>query len=499
MPSHPNKNYQMRVQEIVKTITFENQMAATIFGILMRAVDHASTKRPVHQTIMAIYLNDFNKFFVGVGYRQLEADKYGLMPISANVHPSRHWPYVLMREIVLGFELDQFKWGHTFGYPSKLRIKRFMTKLLALSNFCRGGAKAHAAITDGALTFARLRLAHRMRVNLDLVAIHEFNKIPIADLDQQLDDLDPVIAEILTVTNYPFDHDTARTILRRHIMANCTEGDAPRPSPHDVLIAGSGTSIENRLLSSMARKHDMRVINIFHGGSYGVQSKPSFNQGEKLMVTDLAVFGQMQNIQGDDDVNFINGRYEKIMPIAASRKIALPKLGDRLMYVPTSLRGTNKRHGPYEDMSDHDYVDIWAMMRAMFGPNLVIKLHPKNNSDLEIDPPIITEIFETCLDQADTFVFDYVSTAFTLAASTDKPIIYLDYGVQNFTEEGIEAIKSRCIYYDMRLQLPLSFNDIVEEAKSMTLNHDYINKFVAAHGQDTVDEAVFSALCASTM
>ena len=133
-------------------------------------------------------------------------------------------------------------------------------------------------------------------------------------------------------------------------------------------------------------------------------------------------------------------------------------------------------------------------MREIFGAELIIKLHPKSNASIDVAAPIITENFEYCLDRADTFIFDYVSTAFTLAAGTDKPIIYLDYGLQNFTEQGIKSIKSRCIYYDMRLDLPNIYDEVVDKAKSMTFNHDYIERFVAADGQETIDEAVFSAL-----
>lgn len=489
-----DKNNKMQLRTISKIIEKENKQAEQIYKVLLLALKNAGKKRPVYQHILGIYFIDLLKFFTGISYRQNEYEQNPLLSAEDYQSVSTSWPYLLMHEIKSGFELDQFKWGHDFNNLSALTKKKVLAKFLAFSNFIRGGAKGTLAITEGAMTLDRFKIAFRRRINFDLIAINKFGKIPIDDLDKQLNDLDLVIAVILNIMRYPIDFETACTILHNHIKANCMSGTSPRISSADVLVAGSGCAIDNRLLAYMARHHGMRVVNIFHGGSYGVQSKPTFNQGEKLMATDLAVFGQIQDLPGEENIAFINGRYEKIRPITKTRKICLPKIGDRLMYVPTSLRNDNKRFGPYEDMSDVQYVKLWGMMRKIFGTDLIIKLHPKNNANTYVDMPIITENFEFCLNSADTFIFDYVSTAFTIATATDKPIIYLDYGLQNFTDQGIKNIKSRCIYYDMRLDLPYAFEDVVEKAKTMTFNHDYIRNFVAADGQETIDEAVFSAL-----
>ena len=488
-----NKSHQMICEEIVSTVQNDNNVAVNIFDHLLKAVAGGDHGKPVHQNVVAIYLIDLIKFFTGVSYRKQEIIRNKNASHHKVGQPSQHWPYLLMREIEHGFELKQFSWGHTFNIPPHFKIKKTLTKILAAFNGVRGGPSKTIAITENALTAERMKLAFRYRINLDVVDLSDFKKIQITDLGGQLNALDDVIKDIVALTDFPFDAATASTIMRNHITANCVEGVPPKPSKADILIAGSGCAIENRLMSSMARFHGMRVINIFHGGSYGVQDKPTFNQGEKLMATDLAVFGQVKHFPGDT-INFINGNYDNVAPLKPELVIKLPKMGDRLMYVPTSLRGENKRYGPYEDMADYQYVKLWAMMREIFGADLVFKLHPKNNDTAEIAPPFITDNFLECLDKADTFIFDYVSTAFTIAASTDKPIVYLDTGLQNFTKEGLKAIKSRCIYYDMRLELPNSFDDVINDATSRTFNQDYVEKFVSVRGQNTLDEALFVSL-----
>lgn len=496
MSQQSYKNIHKFSKEIADLVENENAMAATVFDILLRKVQEDSCQRPLYQSIAAIYFIDYLKFFTGIGYRKRQCDLLGVTLPEDDYKISTQWPYLLMNEIKFGYELDQFRWGHHFTNLPNYKRKKLMTKLLILSNFCLGGAKANVAITEEAFTSKRAKLAFRHRINLDMVSIKNFDKTPIVDLALQLNDLDKMIEDILDVTTYPFDLNTAKTMLRHHIEANCIDGVPPRPSSSDILIAGSGCAIENRLMSSMARYHGMRVINIFHGGSYGVQNKPTFSQGEKLMATDLAVFGQVKGLS-IDNVKFINGNYEKINPLGKDHKITTPKHNDKIMYVPTSLRGENKRFGPYEDMSDNNYIRVWGMMRQIFGDDLIIKLHPKNSNSADIAQPIMTENFEYCLNHADTFIFDYVSTAFTLAAATNRPIVFLDYGLQNFTKDGINAIKSRCIYYDMRLAQPSSFDDIIKKAKSMSFDYDYIHQFVSEHGQKTIDEEMFLAILSS--
>ena len=83
-------------------------------------------------------------------------------------------------------------------------------------------------------------------------------------------------------------------IFSNHIRANCEEGCSHNQKIGDILIAGSGVEIENRLLSSLAGRNESQVINIFHGGTYWIQDKPAFKEGEKLLCTDYFAYGAVQ-------------------------------------------------------------------------------------------------------------------------------------------------------------------------------------------------------------
>ena len=82
------------------------------------------------------------------------------------------------------------------------------------------------------------------------------------------------------------------------------------------------------------------------------------------------------------------------------------------MYVPTSLNGKSKRHGPFESMADSFYSVVQEYTACLFGDSLIIKAHPKNNLDVKLFANLKAKNFEDCLDLADVFVFDYHGTAF---------------------------------------------------------------------------------------
>jgi hypothetical protein len=136
----------------------------------------------------------------------------------------------------------------------------------------------------------------------------------------------------------------------------------------------------------------------------------------------------------------------------------IPRLSDltspRVLYAPTALEGQGNRYGPFRDPNSLVYLD-WQerLLRALtdkFGAPIGWKRHPKDRVTLGGPVPGVTTyqevLFEDIMDDFDILVFDYFSSTFSMAAATNKPIIFLDLGLRNFSPRGIEATESRSLY-----------------------------------------------------
>ena len=97
------------------------------------------------------------------------------------------------------------------------------------------------------------------------------------------------------------------------------------------------------------------------------------------------------------------------------------------MYVPTSLSGMSP-YGPFRSFSDKSYIK-WHKNIIKSYPKLIVKAHFKGSRHIENLSGVITKRFESVLDSADIFIFDYVSTALTIAIATNKPIIFFNLNV----------------------------------------------------------------------
>ena len=123
------------------------------------------------------------------------------------------------------------------------------------------------------------------------------------------------------------------------------------------------------------------------------------------------------------------------------------------MYVPTSYNG-NFRYGPHREYHDLVYYywqeSFLKQFIKIFNPKKLIKkihkkdtLAPKQNL-LNISYEKEKDFFEL-VDQSNLFIFDYPSTAFTYAAATNKPIIYLDIGLRKISNSA-KKVFSKGVY-----------------------------------------------------
>ena len=140
-------------------------------------------------------------------------------------------------------------------------------------------------------------------------------------------------------------------------------------------------------------------------------------------------------------------------------------------------------------------------MVASFGVPVGWKRHPDDRVEMGAAISGVTtyrkERFEEVMGDFDVLVFDYFSSAFSIGAATNKPIVYLDLGLRNFTPAGLDAIKKRCVYVQASpLDVEASVQQALASSRKVCVN-DYSPTFSLADSRPR--EAVVAEVVCSEL
>lgn len=251
----------------------------------------------------------------------------------------------------------------------------------------------------------------------------------------------------------------------------------------DLLVCGSLNRLSNRKLAAQAREQDKPVISILHGDGDGMIDEPLLGYGERTYATSLLGYScehttpALYNGLFDSEPKYVPSNSNVVMGLyrgpEVRRIIDFDKT--RFMYVPTSLSGS-QRHEPFRCLPDQLYLD-WQKELIRGFNNLIYKHHPKGQKPSINVEKVTTANLKDCLSEADAFVFDHISTAFNIAAATDKPIVYYDIGLRNLTDTAIEKIRDRCIWIDVDWSDPyrsvLSARDVCGQTRRNSYTPSY--------------------------
>lgn len=249
-------------------------------------------------------------------------------------------------------------------------------------------------------------------------------------------------------------------LIERHMRANLSPAPA-RELAAEALVTGGLANLPSRLLAAQARRQGLPVIACTHGDADGAVDDPYFGYGEYSYATHLLTFGRfaaerrskarwLHSFLDEDGLpEVVSSNSDDVLdrfhPDRPIRALELSS-GCRLLYVPTSFSGTNT-YGPFRTTADDIYWRWHRRVMAAFS-EARLKIHPNAGywrSD-EVDAArLLGGTLADVMDGSDAFIFDYVSTAFAQAAATDKPIIYLDFGLRNLAGPARSAIAERCI------------------------------------------------------
>lgn len=283
----------------------------------------------------------------------------------------------------------------------------------------------------------------------------------------------------------------------------------------DVVLTGSLVQLEARLIAARAKSEGVSVISVFHGESCGVHDEPVFGYGENSFADiiigygqtgcELATKGEFSGPLYANHISYVPSSSDKAHDLHTGHTIpALSELeSPRFMYVPTMFSGDH-RYGPYRDLHDLAYLEwqrsLMACLEQSFPGQVIWKGHPKSKvEEVRLSAPGVQELseqrFEEVMGMADVFIFDYISSAFSLAAATSKPIIYLDIGLRNLSAPALEAIQERCIYVRVDVRQPYdAVRQAIELADERCVNR-YTSAFCLAPDVRPRHEVIAETIC----
>lgn len=405
-------------------------------------------------------------------------DRYQTTDFEVSATPGIASPYVNYDFVLAP---DEIRIGHLTRHPSgfhpKKTVRRLIDKINTLTLSCKSGKRQAMLYTCNLQTDIKPLMQKLNRTPKDLSwQLRMINgdslKVVLPQLESQYAVLLSTTQKIgsdlaLAVPNQLFIH------LKNWISVYTAESYSDAWNA-DALLIGSPVTPETRMAAGRAKAQGIPVVSMSHGEATGLFDEPVFGYGENSLVDCVIGYGSLgcrKATDGqycaplyDEGVPYIPTASEMILSIYSSKTITRLSevVSPRIMYVPTSFTA-NGRYGPYRDVHDVVYLNWQRQLLSVLADGnegrVSWQIHPGDESTITapIKGTSFTEKrFENALDDADVFVFDYLSTAFTIAAASNKPMIYLDIGLRNPTRIAMEAIKDRCIYVKADLADPES-------------------------------------------
>ena len=239
--------------------------------------------------------------------------------------------------------------------------------------------------------------------------------------------------------------------------------------------------------------------------------EPVFGYSDRSLCTHL--FGYGDNLVKTNDSNFLKSLEADPTYIPSNSNLIkkLYKKEKQLqnikdydalcwLYAPDSIL-YHRRYGPFSGSIPPKLYIIWQKKLMNSFKNIFFKKHPKGHSlSKNISKSNLSQLLNTSkkniiedhflkvFHSFDGFVFDHISTAFMIAASTEKPIIYFNIGKRNLTVDGDRKIKERCTWIDIDLE-----NINIREGLKFADKKDKINnltdKFSLTHETSLREES----------
>ena len=374
---------------------------------------------------------------------------------------------------------------------AKNYIKVFSSYLINL----KISTKATIGILPGSIT--NYRLLFKLSRKYKIIVLDDLI-IQSDHLNDQLKLLSNCIKEIFNKLFYDSDPYTMIQLINNHIIAKLKEGDNYKNV--DLLLAGSMGRLLAAKYGAHMRNLDKPIISIMHGeGDQLMFDEPFFGYSDRTNCSHHFGFGN--NYYDSSKSSFLKSLYKEPKYISSSsnyiRKLFSNKkisVSDnfqslRWLYAPDSLLH-HRRFGPFSGSIPASlYMDWQKTVMGLF-KTIIYKKHPKGHSlfknlsneklcsILKINKRNISnDNFYEVYSDFDGYIFDHISTAFMIAASTNKPIIYFNIGKRNFTNTAKDSIKNRCLWIDVDPANPIDLEQKIGLITNKIFSNDITSGF----------------------
>ena len=236
--------------------------------------------------------------------------------------------------------------------------------------------------------------------------------------------------------------------------------------PREVWLGTAGR-MPARVIAVAARRRGGRVTSFDHGGGLFLR-----RTGATATIREFAVVDRV--VVATETVAALGRRAQPYRSPAVAREV-LAVCGDptfrrirtgeparasrrRVMYLPTPLRGFRQFVPPHlPDVVALDWHMRLARTLSGLPIDLVVRPHPEGALPGAHHPvtkaytPMIDGPFHWVVGMVDGFTFDYPhSTAFWEALCTDRPVVLIDLGTGDLSDETKAIVARRCRIIDGR-------------------------------------------------
>lgn len=405
------------------------------------------------------------------------------------------FPYLGYKDILEGIDIKNKKFGKQIS-TSRNIFKSILNKYSYIKKkFISSSVKRISLISP------------RLENNLLLSNIDNFHfisipeKINIPFLNDQINTLKKSLKYLINKNLNRYNYsETLIPLIEEHIKANCHEGYNNFSIDGDYFVYNSGVELQNRFISSFAKFKNIPNFQIAHGESFGVYNEPVWSKYGDSFNADIIlgygkIFKNKKNLQSHNikqDIDYFSSNAPGVLKHYNKSTNKIKDFKDlNIYYFPTTLSGLSYRYGPFRDTSDFIYLKWQLKLIELFGENLKFKMHPKEKYDFLYtvnQSQLINSTFDNIMSSIDIFVFDYIGTAFNIACSSNKPIIYFDLGIRSINNEALKKIKERVIYFNISEEIPKLY-DIKDGIYSKNINHGYVDDYCLG---DKINDRVHS-------
>jgi len=266
----------------------------------------------------------------------------------------------------------------------------------------------------------------------------------------------------------------------------------------DTVWSGSGGAYTARLIGLAARLRGGSAIRFDHGGPslLAVDNRLCHSQIEDSVSTEVVLASKtLESVASNyyqdgpfsekESVIFRSGPGDPAFGLAAHGNVPVRPRGNgkKVLYAPTLLSGFWQYIIPdLPDVVSLDWQMRLAIALARLPIDLVCKPHPEGvlggmKSPLESVANVSYALFEEHMIDTDVFVLDLMSsTTFWKALSSDRPVVYLDMGINRFAPWILPLIERRCrvvkVDYDDRNRPTIDQSELEAAVLDTPHHHD---------------------------